>query len=139
MAKKHPLSTLTKTLQAGIVTGFISTAIGNFLGIITQSISQTSYPETSIAAITLASISLGIVGSLVYYFIHQQTEEHARDIFTMIGLTVPTVITLNVLTSSLDTAFRVIAVSVAYAISLTTVILVPWLSEKYGVHTHHTE
>jgi hypothetical protein len=134
MAKKHALLNLTRTLQAGIVTGFISTSIGNFLGIITQSIAQSYYLETSIAAVTLAAISMGIVGSLVFYFIHQQTKTHSRDIFSMIGLTVPTLITLYVLTNQYETAFRVIAVSVAYAVSLTTVILVPWLSEKYDVH-----
>ena len=133
MAKKHPLSNLTRTLQAGIVSGFIATAVGNFLGIITQSIAQTYYLETSIAAITLAAISMGIVGSLVFYFIRQQTKNHAHDIFSMIGLTVPTLITLYVLTNQYESPFRVIAVSVAYAVSMTTVILVPWLSDKYNV------
>lgn len=134
MAKKQALSNLTRTLQAGIVTGLIATAVGNFLGIITQSIAQTYYLETSIAAITLASISMGIVGSLVFYFIHQQTKDHSHDIFTMIGLTIPTLITLYVLTNQYESTFRVIAVSVAYAVSMTTVILIPWLAIKYNVH-----
>jgi uncharacterized membrane protein YeaQ/YmgE (transglycosylase-associated protein family) len=139
MAKTANLSTLTKTLQAGVVTGFVSTSIGNFLGVVTHSIAETYYVETSIAAITLASISLGIVGSLVYYFLYQQARHYACDVFTMIGLTLPTVITLYVLSNPYETAFRIIAVSIAYAVSLTTVILIPFLSDKYGVHDkrHH--
>lgn len=140
MAKAQDYSNLSKTLQAGIVTGFISTSIGNFLAIICQSIAETYYQETSIAAITLASISMGIVGAIIYYFLYWQIKQYARDIFTMIGLTVPTLITLYVLSNSYESAFRVIAVSIAYAVSMTTVILVPWLSEKYQIgenHGHH--
>ncbi len=139
MAKTQAFVNLSKTLQAGIVTGFISSSIGNFLGIITQSIAQAYYQETSIAAITLGSISLGIVGSIVYYFLYQQTKQYARDIFTMIGLTLPTMITLYVLSNQYDAAFRVIAVSISYAVSMTTVILIPFLAEKYKFgETHHS-
>jgi VIT1/CCC1 family predicted Fe2+/Mn2+ transporter len=139
MAKNHSFTNLSKTLQAGIVTGFISTSIGNFLGIITQSIAQTYYQETSIAAITIASLSLGIVGSIIYYFIYLQTKQYARDIFTMIGLTLPTMITMYILSNQYDSAFRIIAVSISYAVSMTTVILVPFLAEKYkfGEDHHH--
>lgn len=131
MAKSHAFSNLSKTLQAGIVTGFISTTIGNFLGIVTQSIAQTYYQETSIAAITLASISFGIVGSIIYYFIYLQTKKYARDIFTMIGLTIPTIITLYVLANPYEASFRIIAVSISYAVSMITVILIPIFAEKY--------
>lgn len=137
MSKSHPFPNLVKTLQAGIITGFIGATIGNILGIITQNIAQVYYPETSIAAITLSSISIGIVGSILYYFIYMQTRQFARDIFTMIGLTLPTIITLYVLSSQYDTPFRIIAVSIAYAVSMISVILIPILAEKYNFGEAH--
>ncbi|MCX7996145.1 MAG: hypothetical protein N2691_00075 [Patescibacteria group bacterium] len=144
MANNPPLPNLSKTLQVGIVAGFIATSVGNFLGIVTQSIAGQYYPETSVGAVTLSAMSMAIVGAIVYYLLYQQAGRFARDIFTMMGLTVPTVITLFVLSGFYDAAFRVIAVSVAYAVSMSVVIIVPWLADKYKIlerpsHSSHSK
>ncbi len=125
---------LTKSLQAGIIAGFISTAIGNFLGVVTHGISGTYYVETSIAAVTVAAMSFGIVASIIYHFLHQMTD-YSRDFLTILGLTIPTMISIYVLTNDYyDTIFKVIAISISYAVVLTTVILIPWLSNRHKEH-----
>lgn len=136
MSKQNPFPNLTKTLHTGVLAGLISSAIGAFMGIVTQSVAATYYPETSVAAVSIAAISMSVIGSLVYYFLYLYVPRFARDVFTIIGLTVPTLITLSILSGYYEAAFRIIAVSVAYAVSLSTVILIPWLSERYKAHEH---
>lgn len=136
MSKKSEHN-LSKTLQVGIVVGFVSTAIGNFLAIITQSIGGTFYVETSVAAVTMFSISAAVVSSIFYHFLLRQTD-YARDILTIIGLSIPTLLAIYVVTNDYyDTPFKVISVCVAYVIFLTIIILTPWLSLRIAVNKAH--
>ena len=130
MAKTKNRSNLSRTLEAGLVAGFIAAALGNIFSITTQYMSQVSYSEFSIPVVTVAAFFLAIFGSFVYHLIHKRTE-YTRDIITIIGLTIPTANTLYVLSNDYDAAFRTIAVSISYIVSLTAVILIPYLSKKF--------
>ncbi|MFW5704102.1 MAG: hypothetical protein ACOCXQ_04640 [Patescibacteria group bacterium] len=140
MSKKKQ-SNLLVTIQSGIIAGFIATAIGNFLGLVTHGISQTYYIETSISAVTMAALSIGISASICYYFLNMVTR-FAHDILTIVGLTIPTIISIFVLTNDFyDTTFKVIAITISYAVTLTIVILVPWLQSRSQTRTakHDTD
>lgn len=134
---QHPSISLTKSLQSGIIAGFIATAIGNFLGIVTHGIANTYYLETSISAVTVGAMSFGVIAALFYHFFRQMTT-YSRDFLTIIGLTLPTLVSIYVLTNDYyDTAFKIIATSIVYAVVLTTVILVPWLEQRSIKHAAH--
>lgn len=130
MAKTKRHSNLSRTLEAGLVAGFASAAVGNVFSIATQFMAESFYPELSIAAITLSAFFLGILGSFIYHLIHKKTE-FTRDIITIVGLTIPTLNTLFVLSRDYEAPFRIIAVSVSYIVSLSAVIMIPYLSKKF--------
>jgi fructose-specific phosphotransferase system IIC component len=141
MSTHHTSTSFVRSLQSGIIAGFIATAIGNFLGLVTHGISQTYYVETSISAVTVAAMSIGVIAGILYHFLRQMSS-FSRDILTIFGLTLPTIISILVLTNNYyDTVFKVIAITISYAVVLTTVILVPWLTlrtEQYSsTHAHH--
>ncbi len=143
----HP--ELTHAIQAGVITGFISTAVGIFISIITHGVSGTYYVETSVAAITVSAMSFGIIAGILFHFIEAMTH-HARDVLSTVGLSLPTILALFILSAGYyDTTFKIIATSIAYAVALCTVILIPMiyhtefikhsahLSKKKKHHGHH--
>lgn len=128
----HP--SLTKSIQSGIIAGFLATVIGNSLGVITHGIAGTYYLETSVSAVTVGAMSFGVIAALFYHFFRQMTN-YSRDFLSIIGLTLPTLVSIYVLTNNYyDTAFKIIATSIVYAVVLTTVILVPWLEQRAARH-----
>lgn len=138
MSQHHPVS-LTKSLQSGIIAGFLATVIGNSLGVITHGIAGTYYLETSVAAVTVGAMSFGVIASIFYHFFSQVTS-YGRDFLSIIGLTLPTLVSIYVLTNDFyDTAFKIIATSIVYAVVLTTVILIPWLNQRAERHAAHSK
>lgn len=134
---KNESSNLVASIQSGIIAGFIATAIGNFLGLVTHGISGSYYIETSISAVTIAALSIGVSASICYYFFNKVTR-FAHDILTIVGLTIPTIISIFVLTNDFyDTTFKVIAITISYAVTLTIVILVPWLQGRTEQSSSH--
>lgn len=128
----HPQ--ITHALQTGIIVGFVSTAIGSFIGVVTTGVAGAYYIETSIAAITVSAMSFGIVTGLLFHFLEEVTT-YARDIITTIGLTIPTVLSIFVLSADYyDTAFKIIATSVSYAVVLSSVILIPMIYHSDFIH-----
>jgi hypothetical protein len=128
-----PYENITKTLQVGIVAGIVSATVGNIIGTITQYLAQNYFAETSIASITLFSLCAGVVLAIVYYLLRWKLWGYCHDIFTVIGLTVPTVVTLNILAGPYDATFRIIGVSTSFAVCFTCVILIPWLADRHGL------